>query len=103
MRLKIGAVVQSPPNTAAGGRQSGMAERAAIVTGASSGIGLGLARMLGEEGHALTVVSRRPEKLGPAAEELRGAGFDVQDIPANLGGADADEQIKRVVDAHRER
>ena len=80
-----------------------MAERAAIVTGASSGIGLGLARMLGEEGHALTVVSRRAEKLEPAAEQLRGAGFDVQEIPANLGGADAEEQIKRVVDAHRER
>jgi NAD(P)-dependent dehydrogenase (short-subunit alcohol dehydrogenase family) len=80
-----------------------MAERAAIVTGASSGIGLGLARMLGEEGHALTVVSRRPEKLEHAAEQLRGAGFDVQEIPANLGGADAEEQIRRVVDAHRER
>ena len=45
-----------------------MAERAAIVTGASSGIGLAIARMLGEEGYGLTVASRRPEKLEPAAE-----------------------------------
>ena len=40
-----------------------MAQRAAIVTGASSGIGLAIAHMLGEEGYALTVAARRPEKL----------------------------------------
>ncbi len=80
-----------------------MAERAAIVTGASSGIGLGIARMLGEEGHGLTVVSRRPEKLEAAADELRGAGHDIQHVPANLGGPDAEDQIKAVVAAHRER
>ena len=32
-----------------------MADRAAIVTGGSSGIGLAIARMLGEEGYGLTV------------------------------------------------
>lgn len=40
-----------------------MAERAAIVTGASSGIGLAIAHVLGEEGYGLTIASRRPEKL----------------------------------------
>jgi NAD(P)-dependent dehydrogenase (short-subunit alcohol dehydrogenase family) len=76
------------------------AERAAIVTGASSGIGLAIARVLGQEGHALTVASRRPEKLEEAAKGLADEGFDVQAVPANV----ADEQdIKKVVDAHRER
>jgi len=41
-----------------------MAERAAIVTGASSGIGLAIAHMLGEEGYGLTVAARRPDKPG---------------------------------------
>ena len=55
-----------------------MAERAALITGASSGIGLAIARALGEEGYALTVSARRPEKLeeaaaGPARRRLRGA------------------------------
>ena len=40
-----------------------MANKAALVTGASSGIGLAIADMLGEEGYALTVAARRPEKL----------------------------------------
>ncbi|HTA12256.1 MAG TPA: SDR family oxidoreductase [Solirubrobacteraceae bacterium] len=75
-------------------------ERAAIVTGASSGIGLAIARVLGQEGHALTVASRRPEKLEEAAKGLADEGFDVHAVPANV----ADEQdIKKVVDAHRER
>ena len=77
-----------------------MPNRAAIVTGASSGIGLAIARMLGEEGHSLTLAARRPEKLTAAAEELRGAGFDVQEVAGNMADEDT---IKGVVAAHRER
>ena len=77
-----------------------MADRAAIVTGASSGIGLAIARMLGQEGHALTVASRRPEKLAEAAESLRAEGLEVNDVPASLRD---EEEVKKVVDSHRER
>jgi NAD(P)-dependent dehydrogenase (short-subunit alcohol dehydrogenase family) len=76
------------------------AQRAAIVTGASSGIGLAIARMLGQEGYALTVAARRPEKLEEAAKGLAEEGLDLQSIAANV--ADEDE-IKKLVDAHRER
>src|SRR5215207_6314993 len=61
-----------------------MAQRAAIVTGASSGIGLAIARMLGEEGYALTVAARRPDKLRAAADGLRADGFEVLDVAAML-------------------
>jgi NAD(P)-dependent dehydrogenase (short-subunit alcohol dehydrogenase family) len=77
-----------------------MAERAAIVTGASSGIGLAIARMLGEEGHGLTVVARRPEKLEAAAQQLEEAGFDVQHVAANMASED---DIRGAVERHRER
>jgi NAD(P)-dependent dehydrogenase (short-subunit alcohol dehydrogenase family) len=77
-----------------------MIERAAIVTGASSGIGLAIARVLGQEGYAMTLAARRPEKLQAAADELAREGFDLQAIPANV----ADEtEIQRVVSGHRER
>jgi NAD(P)-dependent dehydrogenase (short-subunit alcohol dehydrogenase family) len=77
-----------------------MAERAAIVTGASSGIGLAIARMLGEEGFGLTVASRRPERLETAASELSGAGYDVQQVAGDMGSEDV---VKQVVSAHRDR
>lgn len=77
-----------------------MAQRAAIVTGASSGIGLEIARMLGEEGYGLTVAARRPEKLAAAAQELRAAGFDVEEVPAQLGDEAA---VQAVVAAHEQR
>ncbi|MDQ6915821.1 MAG: SDR family oxidoreductase [Actinomycetota bacterium] len=77
-----------------------MAERAAIVTGASSGIGLAIAHTLGEEGHALTVAARRPDKLESAATGLREAGFDVEAVAANMAN---EEEIQGVVARHRER
>jgi NAD(P)-dependent dehydrogenase (short-subunit alcohol dehydrogenase family) len=76
-----------------------MADRAAIVTGASSGIGLAIARMLGERGYGLTLAARRPDKLEAAAEGLRGEGFDVQHVAGNLGD---EEVVKQVVAAHRD-
>jgi NAD(P)-dependent dehydrogenase (short-subunit alcohol dehydrogenase family) len=42
----------------------------ALVTGGSSGIGLAIARMLREEGHALTLAARSAERLEQAATEL---------------------------------
>jgi len=77
-----------------------MAGRAAIITGASTGIGLALARMLGEEGHALTVNSRRPEKIQVAHDELAGAGLEVHQVAGNVGD---EEVVRRVVGEHRER
>jgi NAD(P)-dependent dehydrogenase (short-subunit alcohol dehydrogenase family) len=77
-----------------------MAERAAIVTGASSGIGLAVARVLGEEGYGITMAARRAEKLEGAVSELAGAGFDVHGVPANVSD---EAEIQKVVAAHRER
>jgi NAD(P)-dependent dehydrogenase (short-subunit alcohol dehydrogenase family) len=77
-----------------------MADRAAIVTGASSGIGLALARMLGDEGHGLTIASRTPEKIEAAAEQLRSEGREVEVVAGNMAD---EETIESVVNAHRER
>jgi NAD(P)-dependent dehydrogenase (short-subunit alcohol dehydrogenase family) len=77
-----------------------MPDRAALITGASSGIGLAIAHLLGEEGYALTVAARRPEKLTAAADELRAKGYDVEEVAGNM----ADEaDIGRIVAVHRER
>ena len=77
-----------------------MPDRAALVTGASSGIGLAIARMLGEEGHGLTVAARRPEKLAEAVTRLRDAGFEVEEVAGNMA---EEADVQRIVAAHRER
>jgi NAD(P)-dependent dehydrogenase (short-subunit alcohol dehydrogenase family) len=77
-----------------------MADRAALVTGASSGIGLAIAEMLGQEGYGLTVAARRPDNLAAAAEGLREQGFEVEEVAGNM----ADEaDVQRIVAAHRDR
>ncbi len=77
-----------------------MAERAALVTGGSSGIGLAIARALGEDGYAVTISARRPEKLEGAAAGLREAGIDVQAVPAQMA---EESEVVALVAAHRER
>jgi len=76
-----------------------VAERAALITGASSGIGLAIARVLGGEGYALTVAARRPEKLESAAAGLREEGFEVQSVTANMAD---EEDLVEVFAKHRD-
>ena len=75
-------------------------ERAAIVTGASSGIGLAISRVLAEEGFRVTMAARRPEKLEAAVKGLATDGFEVQAVAANVT---EESEIQKVVAAHRER
>ena len=77
-----------------------MPDRAAIVTGASRGIGLALAETLAGEGFGLTLTARNPDRLDSAARQLREEGFEVESLAANMADEDA---IKDVVRAHRER
>jgi short-subunit dehydrogenase len=76
-----------------------MAERAAIVTGGSRGIGLALAEVLADEGYGVTVTARKPETLEQAANALRKRGAEVEQVAANLTD---EESVTAVVAHHRE-
>ena len=76
-----------------------MSERAAIVTGASRGIGYALAKVLADAGYAVTLSARKPESLEQAAEALRGEGARVEVVAANLADEDS---VRAVVDRHRD-
>ena len=75
-------------------------DRAALITGGSSGIGLAIARALGEDGFRLTISSRRPEKLEAAAQQLREGDLDVEALPANMVD---EEEIRKLVADHKAR
>jgi NAD(P)-dependent dehydrogenase (short-subunit alcohol dehydrogenase family) len=65
------------------------------VTGGSSGIGLAIARVLAEEGYALTLAARTVERLTAACAEL-GAEAVAVDVSR-------EEDCVRLVEAHRQR
>src|SRR5436309_2057044 len=77
-----------------------MSSRAALVTGGSSGIGLAIARALGQDGYGLTVSARRPEKLEAAVKSLTDDGIDAHAVPANMSEED---DVSSLAEAHRER
>jgi NAD(P)-dependent dehydrogenase (short-subunit alcohol dehydrogenase family) len=77
-----------------------MAQQAAIVTGGSSGIGFAIAEMLLDEGYAITLASRRPDKLEDAVAKLSGDGREIIHVAGNMG---SEETVQEVVRAHRER
>jgi short-subunit dehydrogenase len=77
-----------------------MPNRAAIVTGASRGIGLAIAEALAEEGLGLTITARKPDTLEQTAHSLRERGYEVEHFAANMND---EEAIQEVVRLHRER
>ncbi|HEY3021383.1 MAG TPA: SDR family oxidoreductase [Solirubrobacteraceae bacterium] len=77
-----------------------MPDRAALVTGASRGIGYALAETLGAEGYGLTLTARKPDTLEQAASQLQEKGYDVEFLAANMAD---EEAIRAVVSRHRER
>jgi len=58
--------------------------KVALVTGASRGIGMAIARRLAEMGGALSLCARDAAKLERAASELRSRGASVLALPADL-------------------
>jgi short-subunit dehydrogenase len=72
----------------------------ALITGASSGIGLEMAKLFAKDGHSLILVARRKDRLEALAKEIKSDHSDVrvEIIAADLGvpgaGQDLFKQIR---------
>ncbi|MEM9462731.1 MAG: SDR family oxidoreductase [Myxococcota bacterium] len=58
---------------------------AALVTGASRGLGRALARRLAHRGHPVVLVARTPEPLDEAVQEIRAQGGTAHALVGDLG------------------
>ncbi|MEV6717338.1 SDR family NAD(P)-dependent oxidoreductase [Lentzea sp. NPDC051208] len=58
--------------------------RVALVTGATSGIGLEVARSLGKEGHAVFVVARNAENVQTTVKQLREEGIEADGAASDV-------------------
>ena len=72
--------------------------RLALITGSSTGIGLALARALGQAGAALVLNGRNQAKIEAAAQALRGEGFTVHAVPFDVVDAVAVEAAVQTIE-----
>lgn len=69
-----------------------MSNKLAVVTGASTGIGLELARLAAQEGYDLIVVADEPQIKG-VAEEFGKYDVKIESVEADLSGIDGVDQL----------
>lgn len=70
-----------------------------LLTGASSGIGAAMARVLAPMGATLVLTARRENALAALADEVRAAGSVAHVVPLDLAGPDAPAHLLAAVDA----
>lgn len=75
-------------------------DRAAVVTGGTSGVGLAVARMLGSAGYSLTLMGRDPARLQAAAGEL---GLPPERVNTHAGDLSQEDTAIAAVASHRDR
>jgi 3-oxoacyl-[acyl-carrier protein] reductase len=106
--LRLGSVSGARPGLTSLSRRGNvpamgtlLREKVALVTGASSGIGAAVARLLGREGARVILTARRDNALEDAADAIRETGTPALTVRADLGNeVEVVSLVGRALDAY---
>jgi 2-dehydro-3-deoxy-D-gluconate 5-dehydrogenase len=84
-------------------RMFDLTDRIALVTGGNGGIGLGMARGLGQAGATVIITGRNEEKSAAALRELQAAGVRAEALPCDVTREDAVQALFAEVEARHGR
>ncbi len=72
----------------------------ALITGASRGLGLAIAKLFAQHGAKLALVARSEQALTPALEAVRQVGAEAQPFPCDLSDAETTKALPDLVLKH---
>src|SRR5947209_15908261 len=72
-----------------------MADRVAVVTGASSGIGVATAEALSREGYAVVIAARRADRINELAEKISSGGGKALAVPTDVADPQSAQALIR--------
>jgi gluconate 5-dehydrogenase len=73
--------------------------RVAVVTGASSGLGVQMAKALARQGADIAILARRKEKLEAVAEEIKALGVKCLSVQCDVTDTEAIKKAAELVEA----
>ncbi|WP_326679800.1 3-oxoacyl-ACP reductase FabG [Streptomyces sp. NBC_01237] len=80
---------------------SDQAQRVALVTGATSGIGLAVTRLLAGQGHQVFICARTEDSVTATVKELRDEGLEVDGVACDVRDAgDVKHLVRAAVDRY---
>ncbi len=83
-----------PEQRASDEQRAGDEQRTALVSGATSGIGLAITQALAGQGLRVFICARRPDVLASTIKELQGEGLDVDGVSCDVAEP---EDVRRFV------
>ncbi|MGH2678277.1 MAG: SDR family oxidoreductase [Actinomycetota bacterium] len=77
-----------------------MADRMAVVTGGTSGLGLAISEQLGSEGIAVSIIGRDPQRVRDAVDRVRAVGAEAHGLPCDVS---RQEDVRAAIEEFGER